>query len=122
MSRKRYTRIYTTVAVTALPPGWHNHYQAEDGTIHTEPCPAILLQEHHLTLADWTEELPDGTPRLMDREVVQEPPFETRAVFASGKDDEIRPCADLEHDYSVGYLRTTGPGEPFPTVDDEPDR
>jgi hypothetical protein len=36
---------WTTIAFTALPPGWFNYYRRADGTYWTDPCPGILIQE-----------------------------------------------------------------------------
>jgi hypothetical protein len=36
---------WTTIAVTALPPGWITISRYDDGTVEVLPCPALLLQE-----------------------------------------------------------------------------
>ena len=38
------TEHWTTIGVTALPPGWINVFEGGDG-FFTAPCPAVLLQE-----------------------------------------------------------------------------
>ena len=106
---RKSSPYYETVAVTPLPPGWTNHYRQDDGTVESEACPAILLQEHRSTMTSWDVTGPDGTIRRECQERLAEPPFETVARFADHCTGVLYPA-----DESVNYIRTTGPGEPFP--------
>jgi hypothetical protein len=96
--------------VTALPPGWHNHYQHDDA-IGSYPCPAILLQETREKFDSWDETDHDGRTRRRLVEVRLDPPYETRAVFAAVDGAELHEAAEASN-----YLGTTGPGEPCPEV------
>lgn len=66
---------WQTTAFTALPAGWRNAYTDDTGTIRTEPCPGVLLQQCTRT-ADGHRK---GT---------------TRAVYATNSDGQLTPAAD----------------------------
>lgn len=82
---------WTTVAVTALPPGWVNVY-AVNGKEFKEMCPALLLQEHRETNHA-------GDERNVTSEKM---PYDTRVVFAATAD-----VNGLDAACDVGnYIRT----------------
>ena len=62
---------WTTIAFTALPPGWFNYYRNDDGTFWADPCPGVVMQEHVVA----------GEP-------------ETRTVAATLEEGEIVAAAD----------------------------
>lgn len=99
---------WETIAVTALPPGWHNVYRLDDKTVQVSPCPAILLQEARAETMAW-DEYKDGRPERCTRTEPAEPPFETRAVFADCDGADLCPASEARN-----YERTLGPGEPIP--------
>ncbi|MCG5462173.1 hypothetical protein MED01_007051 [Micromonospora sp. MED01] len=74
--------IWETVAVTALPLGWRNVYRYPDGTVTTDACPAILLQEHRGD-AIYQDTNRSGQLESTSREVKCEPPYKTRAIYAT---------------------------------------
>lgn len=91
--RPRIIEKWETAAVTALPPGWVNVYQDDDGTEYTEPSPALLLQENRVTSRRTGEHW---------RDEHHQPPYSTRVVAAS-QDPGYgwEPANDLSN-----YLRT----------------
>lgn len=72
-----YVEHWTTIAVTALPPGWFNVYGSDNEPSFSEVCPALLLQEHRETSHA-------GEERNVTREKL---PYDTRVVYAAGVGD-----------------------------------
>ena len=68
--------VWQTVQVTALPLGWRNVYQADDGSTWEAPCPALLLQEHRRT------RFKDQATGRAGEDRVERPPYNTRVVFS----------------------------------------
>lgn len=110
----RHIERWKTTAATALPAGWRNVYRRPDtGTLETEPCPALLTQEHRQTV---THDAPALKPVTPDRGPVRdeartitthhEPPYDIRVVFASHIAGVLHPAL-----YTTNYLGTVGPGE-----------
>lgn len=99
---------WRTIAVTPLPPGWRNVYADPDGTEHTEPCPALLLQE--LTnIAYCREQGPPGSLDVCSYDEPQQGPRPTRVVYAAaiGQDaGEVEPAAE-----AANYVRTLSPDD-----------
>jgi hypothetical protein len=81
---ERVVEHWSTVAVTALPPGWRNAFRIEGEDSHIlYPCAAILLQEHRSTEHVRYEMVADGHARAEYRNTTDhEPPYDTVAVFA----------------------------------------
>lgn len=121
--RRRTIDNWTTVAVTALPPGWRNVYRLDDGSVVTDQCPAILLQEHRSRTLCTDVPTGDGKYDVHRREEELDPPYETRAVYAT--DDE---CGGLDPAMDVSnYAGVAAPSEdtnrferpaPLPTAED----
>jgi len=103
-----------TVAVTPLPIGWINVYGPTDGESEgcTEPCPALLLQEHRETVTIDNRSAATTTKR-------HQAPYETRVVYASNDDGlaHLQPADD-----ATDYLRTTYVGAENVPCDDHPTR
>ena len=100
----RSVDYWDTIQVTALPPGWVNIWQLEDGREHAEPCPALLLQECRNRLNIWEVPQPDGTTKTRHQDAKQTPPYDTRVVYAQSEPD-VPLVVDTQNDY-FGYLRT----------------
>lgn len=99
----RLSEHWTTIAVTALPPGWVNVWRQSDGTEYAEPCPAMLLQECRTRTKTWTETRPDGTPNPRYVELEATSPYDTRVIYGQNEPDcgaTIYPVDDPQ------YLRT----------------
>jgi len=102
---KHTIEIWETVAVTALPPGWRNVYTHDDGGISIEDCPAILLQENRITEHCRDKVGADGQIYLESDLARHEPPYETRAVYATSQDDGwLTPVDEIGN-----YATTIGP-------------
>lgn len=101
--RPRISQDWTTVAVTALPPGWVNVWRNPDGTEFAEPCPAILLQECRARTKSWNEPRPDGTPNLRIVELEVRVPYETRVIYGQTEPDCGAAIYPIEDTF---YLRT----------------
>lgn len=86
-----YVEHWTTVAVTALPPGWFNVYRDDDDSEMVEPCPALLLQENR-------EVSHAGEVRNVEK---QEPPYDTRVAFGDASGGTVEPACEVSN-----YLRT----------------
>lgn len=102
-----YRRIenWTTVAVTALPPGWRNVYVLDDGTVTSYACPAMLLQENRADSESWEIQTPTGPSRAC-RKIELEPPYDTRVVYAEDEDGWIDAANNTGN-----YAGTVGPTE-----------
>ncbi|MGV9868097.1 hypothetical protein [Rhodococcus koreensis] len=103
---KRPTRVvdhWTTVQVAPLPAGWVHVWRNNDGTEHTEPCPAILLQECRERENVW--DLPGTYPKqIRCEDVPVTPPYDTRAVYAVTEwESALLDTPDL---YLNNYVRT----------------
>ena len=108
--RARIVERWHTIAVTALPSGWRNVHEDPSRTEAPqwfEPCAAVLLQElrseDHVT----SSRRPDGTRAPQTRNVRREPPYETRAVFATRRGGRLEPACEL-----TTYRGTLGVDEP----------
>jgi hypothetical protein len=98
----RIVKQWTTIAVTALPVGWHNFFSdASDGKEISEPCPAILLQEERSYVHYWDEARGDGTVVPRESEQLLDPPFATRVTYASNEKGALESVFDFNN-----YLRT----------------
>lgn len=88
---------WQTIQAQALPHGYKNVYQDEDGYI-IEPCPALLVQELRETL------------RVDRQDIKHEPPYDTRVVYADGGDPALglEPASEASN-----YVKTLLPGEEF---------
>ncbi|WP_139813329.1 hypothetical protein [Prescottella equi] len=94
MSAPRPNRIvehYVTVSVIPLPLGWVNVWTLKDGSELAEPCPALLHQEHRETDHVWDITHPDGRPGIRSETYPEEPPYDTRTVFAVIEGDTLMP-------------------------------
>jgi hypothetical protein len=96
------TERWVTVQVVPLPAGWHNVYAAPEQHIeqHTEPCPALLLQELRATMRD------AHTHGARGQWTSEREPFDTRVVFATFLVGGLVPVQVVD-----GYLGTVGPGQ-----------
>jgi hypothetical protein len=109
--RKGSVELWTTIAVTALGPGWENVFAGDcegdgDGLVVT-PCPAVLLQELRETSQWWDE--PTGDPatgrfRRRSRSKHLQAPYDTRVVFA-----DLDDCGGLDAACDVSNYSTTRP-------------
>lgn len=97
---------WETIAVTALPTGWRNVYKNEDGSVHVEPCPGLLLQEHRSTDRVWDEPAEDAPYRIRTKATQHEAPYDTRVVFAAFEQASLEPA-----DTCLNYAATVGPDE-----------
>jgi hypothetical protein len=109
--RKRAVEIWHTVAVSALPAGWRNIYDGQNGeNICVSICPALLLQELREVIhcRDVPTHNPAGPPYRLTQFVERlEAPYDTRVVYA--EDDD---CGGVEAATDTrNYRRTVGPGE-----------
>jgi hypothetical protein len=95
---------WETVAVTALPAGWHNRYGPPDNLVIA--CPALLVQEARTYLHSWDETDDDGRLRRRAHQHGAQPLPETRVVFADHYNGELGAACEV-----ATYLTTTGPGE-----------
>jgi hypothetical protein len=98
---------WETIAVTALPPGWRNVFDFDDGTMIESPCPAVLLQELRSTSRCEDVPQPDGTLSVQSDRQRHEPPYEMRVVFATFDAGVLHPVDELDN-----YLDTLAPTEP----------
>jgi hypothetical protein len=106
--KKHTHERWTTVAVNVLPAGYVNRFtdKLDDLTETTfeTVCPAILLQEHRSTHVVCERE--SGPP--MEHTEIHEPPYETRAVYASdGVEGWIEPAEESSN--YVGTFFITDP-------------
>ena len=97
----RFTYVWETVSLAPLPHGWLNVYSNDDGTVHTTPCPAVLVEECRAVLK--SDEVVGGGRSIREN---YEPPYETRAVFADFEFASLIPADDASN-----YLGTVGPGQ-----------
>ncbi len=104
---RRWVEHWRTIAVTALPPGWINVYDYDDGTLGTEACPAILLQETRVASESWDATDANGRLYRATREHRHEEPFDTQAVFAAVDETGVLDGADRV----ANYLGTAAPGQ-----------
>jgi hypothetical protein len=105
VNNRRTYRDWTDIAFTALPPGWVNVFEKDDGTHYTEPCPGVLVQESVTAEKIWDEEDDDGHATLRTQSYETE--REVRTVFVcAGYNGEsyLRPVDD-----EPGYIVTTTP-------------
>jgi hypothetical protein len=101
---------WTTVAVTALPPGWRNVYRMDDGTTHSWPAPALLLQECRATTQVYELSTADGPPQVHTSTSPAEEPYSTRVVYAEDHEGGYVGAAED----TANYAGTWPPGEPIP--------
>jgi hypothetical protein len=102
--KTRIVAEWTTIAVTALPPGWRNVYILDDGTLFEEDCPAILLEEKRITAHCRDVPAGDGKYHLDIRHERHDPPYETRTGFATHDFGDLMVASDTGN-----YQCTLGP-------------